>query len=480
MSFQHTYAENLASISAPVKPMSLTGITLSLRNDALLESLQLPPWLADEDTLCQEIFGDNGQLQRQAIAQKYGGHQFGHWNPDLGDGRGLLLGEWQTPDGNCVDLHLKGAGKTPYSRFGDGRAVLRSTLREYLASEALHGLGIPTSRALCLFSSHHPVQRETLENGAMMIRVCQSHLRFGHFEYFYHSQQKDVLAQLFDFTLKQHFPHCLEADNPHKQLLTDITLSTAALVAKWQAYGFCHGVMNTDNMSIHGITFDYGPYGFLDTFKADHICNHSDNMGRYAYDQQPGVALWNLHALAHGFSDYVTEEEKQAVLAQYEPRLVACYSQLMQEKFGFASSDNQDAQLINEFMQQMEKEARDFTLSFRRLASITSEGTNQQFIGHFIDEAWASQWLSRYLQRVAQAPETDASRQARIRAKNPLYILRNHLAQQAIEAAEQGDFTSATRLLAVLSNPFTEQAGAEAYAAEPPDSAKGIALSCSS
>src|SRR5690606_30802819 len=218
------------------------------------------------------------------------GHQFGYYNPRLGDGRGLLLGEVRNDAGEYWDLHLKGAGQTPWSRMGDGRAVLRSSIREFLASEYLHALGIPTSRALCVTSSSTPVWRERQERAAMLLRLAPSHLRFGHFEYFYYSNQHDALRQLLDHALACHFPQLLEGKRPIAALFREVLERTAALIAQWQAYGFCHGVMNTDNMSLLGITFDYGPYAFLDDYDAGHICNHSDSEGRYSFENQVPIA----------------------------------------------------------------------------------------------------------------------------------------------------------------------------------------------
>ena len=301
MQLSHHYATDLSETVSAVTPQPLSDLTLCLTNTALAEQFNLPTdWFTDQGII-EQIFSEQGALGKQAVAQKYGGHQFGQWNPYLGDGRGLLLGEVTDDKGAQFDLHLKGAGQTPYSRHADGRAVLRSTLREYIGSEALHHLGIPSSRSLCMFTSNERVYRELPEPGAMMIRMAPSHLRFGHFEYYFHSKDYDILDKLMDFTLTRHFPDCASQAEPHKALLKAITLRTARMVALWQVHGFVHGVMNTDNMSIHGITFDYGPYAFMEQFKSDAVFNHSDHEGRYAFDRQPGIALWNLNALAYAF-----------------------------------------------------------------------------------------------------------------------------------------------------------------------------------
>lgn len=240
------------------------------------------------------------------LAQVYSGHQFGVWAGQLGDGRGILLGEQQLPDGRKYDWHLKGAGLTPYSRMGDGRAVLRSVIREFLASEALHHLGIPTTRALSIVTSQQPVFREQPERGAMLMRIAESHLRFGHFEHFYYREQPDEVRKLADYAIRHHWPHLVDEKDRYVLWLRDIAERTARLIALWQAQGFAHGVMNTDNMSILGLTIDFGPYAFLDDYQPGFICNHSDYQGRYAFDNQPAVAYWNLHRLGQALSGLMT------------------------------------------------------------------------------------------------------------------------------------------------------------------------------
>lgn len=480
MKIAHQYADKLSQLGSATRVTPVQNPILRHVNTSLLEELALDPELFNQPQLFQALFSDKGLFNQQAFAQKYAGHQFGQWNPQLGDGRGLLLAEVIDKHGQSWDLHLKGAGKTPYSRFGDGRAVLRSTIREYLASEALHHLGIPTSRALCLISSDTPVIRERQETAAMMIRTCQSHIRFGHFEYYYHTQQSEQLQQLFDFCLQQHFPDCLSQDNPHLAMLEQIVTDTAKLIAKWQAFGFAHGVMNTDNMSIHGITFDFGPYAFMDEFNPGLICNHSDHSGRYAFDQQPGVALWNLNALAHAFSPYLDMQQIKQALSQYEPTLLAQYSQLMRHKLGLQQQHEQDQELLNQLLQQMHRESRDYTQIFRALCHIDIEQSNQSFIDLFIDRQQIQAWLQNYNTRLRQESQSEQQRQTNMRLVNPKYILRNYLAQQAIQDAEQGDFDELHQLLRVLAKPFDEQIESQHYASPPPDWGRNMEISCSS
>lgn len=478
MFFDHSYANQLTDLASAVSVTPLASPKLALFNHQLASELGLPDSFSQEKSLLASLFEQNGTFNQQAIAQKYGGHQFGGWNPDLGDGRGLLLGEFTDPHGQSWDFHLKGAGQTPYSRFGDGRAVLRSTIREYLASEALHALGIPTSRALCLISSSEPVYREKQEKGAALIRICQSHIRFGHFEYFYHSKQHDKLNKLFEYTLKHHFAECLYENNPHLAMLEKIVESTAGMVAKWQAFGFCHGVMNTDNMSIHGITFDFGPYAFLDTYEPGYICNHSDHQGRYAFDQQPGVALWNLNALAHGFTLHVEIEQIKEALGKYEITLRNQYAHLMRQKMGFNCEHDNDMLLVNQWLDLLAADKRDYTQSFRLLSQ--SDLTQTQFVDYFVNREQAQAWFEKYQHRLALETTQPLQRSEQMCKVNPKFILRNYLAQIAIDRAEEGNFEELTKLLDILRHPFAQQEKHESYAKTPPDWGQSMEISCSS
>lgn len=480
MQLDHSYASELPDLVSAVDIKPLIHPQLIALNQSLLKELELNPADFEQNTLFNSLFSSQGSLNRQAVAQKYGGHQFGQWNPELGDGRGLLLGEVVTSEQKRWDLHLKGAGPTPYSRFGDGRAVLRSTIREYLASEALYHLGIPTSRALCLISSEEPVYRERPEQGAMMIRVSQSHIRFGHFEYYYHTKQTDLLQALFDYTFKYHFPHCLDADNPYLALLTEIVESTAKLISHWQTLGFNHGVMNSDNMSIHGITFDYGPYAFLDDYEPGFICNHSDHSGRYAFDRQPGIALWNLNALAHAFTPYLEIEDIKTALQRFEPELQDQYAAMMRKKFGLLESHDKDLELINRWLEMMQADKRDYTQSFRMLSQLDIDSDSRFIPDFFVQRDKASTWLEDYVTRLKAEKSVCDIRQANMKRTNPKFILRNYLAQQAIEMAEEGDFSMFTRLNETLQFPFDEQPDNEDFAKPPPDWGKALEISCSS
>jgi uncharacterized protein YdiU (UPF0061 family) len=417
------------------------------------------------------------------LAMLYAGHQFGHFVPQLGDGRAILLGEIRNRAGELWDVQLKGAGLTPYSRQGDGRAVLRSSIREYLCSEAMHGLGIPTSRALCITGSDEEVYRERIETAAVLTRLAPSHVRFGSFEVFYYRGQHEHIAALADYVIARHFPHLAGDADKYQLFLNEVTQRTARLMAQWQAVGFSHGVMNTDNMSILGLTFDYGPFGFMESYDPGYICNHSDPRGRYAYDQQPQVGLWNLGRLAQALSPLIPVEDMVAVLDGYAPAYHQHYVSLMSAKLGLGKNLEADIQLIGSLLALMHASQLDYTNLFRSLGNFDSstDAANDELRDQFIDRAAFDAWSAAYRARLQHEPCADSERKARMDAVNPKYILRNYLAQNAIEKAEkQRDFSEIDRLLNLLAKPFDEQPGMETYAAAPPDWARHIEVSCSS
>ncbi len=426
------------------------------------------------------------------MASVYSGHQFGQWAGQLGDGRALLLGEIQTPTGP-QEVQLKGAGPTPYSRRGDGRAVLRSSIREYLCSEAMHGLGIPTTRALSLIASPQGVRRETIEPAAVVARVAPSFIRFGHFEHFSHSRaprHHEALQALLDFVVQHHYPELQDSPNRVLALLGAVVERTVALIVDWQSVGFCHGVMNTDNMSILGLTIDYGPFGFLDAFDPDHICNHSDGEGRYSWANQPQVAYWNLRALAQALVPLVPQQQDQfdlivGVLGTYEKLFPKLMSARWRAKLGLQTEQEVDVQLALDWRQLMSAGNVDFTIAFRRLAQYQmgcepDAPANAHVRDLFLDRQAFDAWGRRYAQRLQAEASVDAERALRMNRVNPLYVLRNHMAQVAIQRAEAGDASEVQRLAKLLQNPFEAQDGCEADADFPPAWAQSIEVSCSS
>ena len=419
----------------------------------------------------------------EPLAMCYAGHQFGHYVPRLGDGRAILLGQVVTDDGTKWDLQLKGAGQTLYSRNADGRAVLRSTIREYLCSEAMHGLGIPSSRALCIVGSDTEVYRETIETGALLLRMAPSHVRFGSFEYFYYNQQFDDLKKLADYVIAQHYPDLLESSSPYLLLLQHVIKSTAELIAKWQSVGFSHGVMNTDNMSIHGITLDYGPFGFLDHYQQGYICNHSDLEGRYAFDKQPDIGLFNVSCFAQALLPLLDEVPEKAAeiamteLEKYKLIYIEHYSELMRDKLGLTEPLKQDQKLCSDLFELMQSNNVDHTILFRSLSETNVEHVRDLFF----NRKEFDNWLQQYQARLAIENIDPAVRSSNMKKANPKFILRNHLAEIAIQKATQDkDYSEIETLLTLLQQPFEEHAGFESYAAQPPDWAKEIEVSCSS
>lgn len=439
-------------------------------------------WLTSQELLAA-LSGNRAISGTQPLASVYSGHQFGVWAGQLGDGRALLLG--QTANG--LEIQLKGAGLTPYSRSADGRAVLRSSVREFLASEAMHGLGIASTRALCITGSDAPVYRETTETAAVVTRVAPSFIRFGHFEHFSARGQQRQLKTLADHVIDQHYPECRAgtdfSGNPYAALLAAVAARTARLMAQWQAVGFCHGVMNTDNMSILGLTIDYGPFQFLDAFEPGHICNHSDTLGRYAFNRQPQVAYWNLYCLAQALAPLIEEQELALrALEPYKTMFPDLLAKQMLTKLGLPVPPQQvapdDQRLIDTLLQLLARERVDYTIFWRRLshavASTDATAVRDLFLDRDAFQAW---WQHYRLRSAAQAPGPMGSAMLKV---NPKYVLRNHLAEVAIQHAKLKDFSRVSRLLALLEAPFDEHPECEDDANFPPDWASSIQISCSS
>jgi len=466
-----------------VAPSPLNNPVLVSGNALLAAELGLNPEHMTDPAMLRLMAGDLTDTDLQPIALVYSGHQFGVWAGQLGDGRAMTLGELSVVDiktgkPQLWDIQLKGAGATPYSRFADGRAVLRSSIREYLCSEAMHSLGIATTRALCLVNSDTSVYREDVESAATVCRVARSHIRFGSFEHFHYRNQPDSVKAMADYVIARHFPQWIEDDLRYANLITRTVTKTAKMIAQWQAEGFAHGVMNTDNMSILGDTIDYGPFGFLDVYNPDFICNHSDANGRYSFKNQPSVGLWNLNALATSFMTLLPSEALVTALKNYEPTFLQHYRQLMARKLGLEAYRDGDESLINQLLTLMEENQVDYSLFFRQLCYFSNSHRNVRDM--FVDRSAFDDWATLYVQRLSQQQSSDQDRSATMLETNPKYILRNYMAQAAIEKAEQGDYSEVNLLLEVLQSPFAEHPEAEHYAGLPPDWAETISVSCSS
>ncbi len=448
------------------------------RNRALARELGLQDqWLESDETLAA-LSGNRVLPGTRPLASVYSGHQFGVWAGQLGDGRALLLGELQTPLGP-QEVQLKGAGSTPYSRMGDGRAVLRSSIREFLCSEAMHGLGIATTRALCVTGSDAPVRREEIETSAVVTRTAPSFIRFGHFEHFSYSNQHAQLKALADFVIDRFYPECRDASQPYAALLQAVSERTAQMLAAWQAVGFCHGVMNTDNMSILGLTIDYGPFQFLDAFDPGHICNHSDNQGRYAYNKQPNMAYWNLFCLGQALLPLIAEQDQAlAALESYKTVFPDALQARMRAKLGLPDEQADDKALIDDCFRLLAANRVDYTIFWRRLCGFTAQSGHEAVRDLFFDGESFNEWALRYSERIA--PIDIGLRADLMLRNNPKFVLRNHLGEESIRAAKLKDFSRLDTLLEVLQSPFDEHPGHDNLAGFPPDWASSIAISCSS
>ncbi len=480
LAWTHRFSALGAHFSMPTLPTPLPTPYWVGQSAKLAAELGLEPeWMAS-DAWLQALSGNDVLPGTKPSSSVYSGHQFGVWAGQLGDGRAILLGEalgqeWQ----------LKGAGPTAFSRRGDGRAVLRSSIREFLCSEAMHGLHIPSTRALCVTGSDAPVRRETLETAAVVTRLAPSFIRFGHFEHFSFKQQHEQLKTLADHVIERFYPDCGDstdfANNPYAALLAAVTERSAEMVAHWQSTGFCHGVMNTDNMSILGLTMDYGPFQFLDAYAPGHICNHSDNQGRYAFDQQPQVAYWNLYCLGQALLPLIQDQDEAvAALDGFQTHFPQALALRFGAKLGLPAGQAAPDALVQDIRNLLAVDAVDFTIFWRRLSHwvAAQDATDSSVRDLFLDRAAIDAWLARFAQ--LHPPESRGLASRRMLGANPKYVLRNHLGELAIRAAQQKDFSVIADLLKVLQSPFDEHSQYEAYAGFPPDWASGIAISCSS
>jgi len=441
---------------------------------------QDPDWLA---VLAGNPAELGERLFPKPMATAYSGHQFGHWAGQLGDGRAILLGEL-----NKQELQLKGAGMTRYSRMGDGRAVLRSSIREFLCSEAMHALGIPTTRALSLVGSKQGVRRETMETAAVCSRLAPSFIRIGHFEHYAANGLHARLQELAAYLIEAHYPEYQSSSTPYLDLFKAISARNARCVAQWQGVGFCHGVLNSDNISALGLTMDYGPFGFLDHTALDHICNHTDSGGRYAYHRQPKIMHWNMACLANAMVPLLEMESPgedaadilRAALSAFPPEYEAKWLTLFRGKLGLQTESLEDMDLIETLLQLMHANRADFTNTFRSLSTVQKKDAHSNWRDQFLDRDAADAWLTQYRTRLLQESISDTERAAQMNRVNPKFILRNHLAQRAIEMAQQDDFTEVNRLQHILSRPFDEQPTFEQYALAPLPDEVVTDLSCSS
>ncbi|WP_132250574.1 protein adenylyltransferase SelO [Methylobacterium segetis] len=484
--FDNSYARLPARFFARLPPTPVSGPSLIRVNGPLARDLALDPaWLASGEGVAV-LAGNRVPEGAEPIATAYAGHQFGHFVPQLGDGRALLLGEVVGRDGARRDIQLKGAGPTPFSRAGDGRAALGPVLREYLVSEAMAALGIPTTRALAAVATGERVIRETVLPGAVLTRVAASHIRVGTFQFFAARGDTEGLRALADHVITRHDPEAGAAEAPYRTLLDGVIARQADLVARWLLVGFVHGVMNTDNMSVAGETIDYGPCAFLDTYDPKTAFSSIDRHGRYAYGNQPRIALWNLTRLAEALLPLLADDEAAAVaeaeaaLGGFAPRFEAAYHEGLNRKLGLATQREGDSDLASDLLALMAENQADFTLTFRRLCEAAADpGADEPVRSLFVDPTAFDGWALRWRERLAPEARDPSATAAAMRAANPAFIPRNHRVEEMIEAAvERSDFAPFENLLRVLSRPYDDQPAEARYAEAPEGGGAGYRTFC--
>jgi len=458
-----------------IKPTPVQNPELIIYNQVLSDELGLAETALSSSADVSVFSGNHVPVGAEPLAMAYSGHQFGHFNPNLGDGRALLLGQILDPGGRSFDIHMKGTGQTAFSRNGDGRAALGPVLREYLVSEAMARLGVPTTRALAAVTTGEEVAREQLLPGGIITRVAASFIRIGTFEYFLARGDTVVLAQLADYVIEYQYPDLKQAENPYLALLDAVIEGQAALIAQWMQLGFIHGVMNTDNMSIACETIDYGPCAFMDHYAHERVFSSIDHHGRYAYNNQPNIGLWNLSRFAECLLHLIDEDEATAVEIAKD-RLEGFISSYqdhwlkgMRAKLGLSTGLDEDRALVEELFAIMASSNADFTLTFYQLSMLDMDASNDDAILALFDQAESfSQWADKWRQRLRQESSDDDERKAMMRGVNPVYIPRNHLIEAAIRAAEDhGDFSVFHALHEVLQQPYDFQPGKEAYMQPP-------------
>ena len=474
--FDNSYARLPARFYAHVAPTPVSAPRLIRLNRELALHLGLDPnWLASPEGV-EVLAGRQVPGAAEPIAMAYAGHQFGQFVPQLGDGRAILLGEVVDRDGVRRDVQLKGAGPTPFSRRGDGRAALGPVLREYVVSETMAALGIPTTRALAAVTTGERVVRETMLPGGVLARVASSHIRVGTFQFFAARGDTEGTQSLADHVIARHYPDAAAAERPYRALLDRVVAAQAELVARWLLVGFIHGVMNTDNMSVAGETIDYGPCAFMDAYHPATVFSSIDHHGRYAYANQPRVAQWNLARLAETLLPLLSPDQDSAVadaeaaLGAFAERFERTFQAGLRQKLGLATEREGDAALAGDLLAAMADNAADFTLTFRRLADAAADPAADEPVRRlFIDPTAFDAWASRWRARLAEEPATGDARRDAMRAVNPAFIPRNHRVEAMIAAAVQrGDFAPFEELLTVLSRPYDDQPEHTRYA-EPPE-----------
>lgn len=480
LGFQHSYRTLPERFYAPVKPTPAPDPRLVTLNLPLAQSLGLDPGTLEPQAAAL-LSGNELAEDAEPVALAYAGHQFGVFVPRLGDGRAILLGELKGQDGLLYDVQFKGSGRTPFSRGGDGRAVIGPMLREYVISEAMHALGVPTTRSLAVVTTGEWVYRDVPLPGAVLTRVAASHVRVGTFQYFAARDDQDGLRLLLDYVIARHYPQAREAGSPALAVLTAVAQRQAELIAQWMLIGFIHGVMNTDNMAISGETIDYGPCAFMDEYDPHTVFSSIDSRGRYAYGNQPAIAQWNLARFAETLLPLIDPDTQRAVqlatavLEDFITRLDEAVLAGMRRKLGLSHAEDGDAQLVRQLLAAMQTARADFTLTFRRLSAIAAGTGGRDLLpaGEGFEH-----WLAAWQERLTRDPQTREQRAGQMRAASPAFIPRNHRVEAALRAAENGDYLPFQKLLAVLQRPYEDQPESQEYAQPPQESERVLQTFC--
>jgi uncharacterized protein YdiU (UPF0061 family) len=473
--FDNTYARELEGFYVPWQGAHAPAPKIIQFNDDLANDLGVDAKALNSADGAAVFAGSVAPVGAYPLAQAYAGHQFGGFSEQLGDGRALLLGEVLDKDGERFDLQLKGSGRTPFSRGGDGKALLGPVLREYLMGEAMHALGVPSTRALAAVTTGEEIVRDGMKPGAVLARIASSHLRVGTFQFFAARKEWDKVRKLADYAIARHYPELVSADDKYLSFLSAVVDRQATLVAGWLHMGFVHGVMNTDNMTISGETIDYGPCAFVDAYDSKAVFSSIDRDGRYAFGNQPVIAQWNLTRLAETLLPLIDPDDSDNavrlatnVINGFIVRYTDIWTKGMRAKIGLTSSEDDDAALINDMFVAMEGQTVDYTLFFRRLAD-AALGKDSQLLALFDDAGNITPWLKSWQDRLLRDPQNPDERAKAMNMVNPIYIPRNHRVEEALKAAEADDMTPFTKLLQVLSAPFTKRNGLDDYESPAPD-----------
>ena len=474
--FDNSYARLPERFYGRVSPTSVADPALIRVNGPLARHLGVDPERLATPEAIQVLAGNRVPEGAEPLAMAYAGFQFGNWVPQLGDGRAILLGEVVDRDGVRRDVQLKGAGRTPFSRNGDGRAGLGPVLREYIVSEAMAALGVATTRALAAVTTGERIRRETALPGAVLTRVAQSHIRVGTFQFFAGRRDVEALRLLTEHVIERHYPEAAEAENPPLAMLEAVLERQAELIAQWHLLGFIHGVMNTDNMSVAGETIDYGPCAFMDSYHPDTVYSSIDRNGRYAFGNQPSIAYWNLSGLANTLLPVIADDPDEAVepatevLQTFPDRFTRFHRAGLRRKFGLHGAHEGDAELVQDLLTRMADNGADFTLTFRGLSRLEDQrsGADASVRELFKEPLAFDDWAARWRHRLASESRSSAERQQDMQSVNPAFIPRNHRVEEAINAAvDGGDFGPFEKLVDVLASPYQDQPANERYAAPP-------------